>query len=396
MEWPRIPVDRAVRDRTGGQKKVLRRDYLGEGRIPVIDQGKEMVAGYTNEEEAAYEGKLPVVLFGDHTRTFKYVDFPFALGADGVKVLEADPLFDAKFLYHCLSRVEIPGRGYSRHFKFLKVAEVPLPPLSEQRRIVEILDQADHLRRLRTEANTKAARILPALFLKMFGDPATNPMRWPIVELRRLGKPHSGGAFPRSEQGHEAGEVAFIKVSDMNLPGNGWEIRSANNWVAAATLDRLKVRPAPAGTTVFPKIGAAIATNKKRLLTRETAFDNNVIGVVPTHSDWSAYLFGFFQLFDLNALARSTAVPSIKSSELARLPIPKPERALARTFANHLRALSESKSAGECADNAIEGLRSALFQRAFSGDLTARWRAKHDWQLAREIDEQAKALQEAQ
>ena len=176
----------------------------------------------------------------------------------------------------------------------LRRFRIPLPPPSEQRRIVDILDQADLLLRLRAEADAKADRILPALFRKMFGDPATNPMGWPVVPLRQLGKPLSGGAFPRNEQGLAEGEVPFIKVSDMNTEGNEWYVRRANNFVSYATLERLRVKPAPPGTVVFPKIGAAIATNKKRLLIRDTAFDNNVIGVVPHEDAYSAYLFGFF------------------------------------------------------------------------------------------------------
>ena len=69
----------AVKDRTGGQYKVLKRDYLPHGQIPVIDQGQKFIAGYTNNHEAIYKGELPVVLFGDHTLAFKYVDFPFGL-----------------------------------------------------------------------------------------------------------------------------------------------------------------------------------------------------------------------------------------------------------------------------------------------------------------------------
>ena len=65
----------------------------------------------------------------------------------------------------------------------VKEVSIPLPPLVEQRRIVEILDQADRLRRLRAEADAKADRILPALFIKMFGDPATNPMGWRTAPL---------------------------------------------------------------------------------------------------------------------------------------------------------------------------------------------------------------------
>ena len=91
----RVPFDRALTDETGGQRKILRRDYLRSGSLPVIDQGQTSIAGYTNDPNMAYNGSLPVILFGDHTRIFKYVNFPFALGADGVKVLRPSSLLRA-------------------------------------------------------------------------------------------------------------------------------------------------------------------------------------------------------------------------------------------------------------------------------------------------------------
>jgi len=68
----------------------------------------------------------------------------------------------------------------------VKGLDLPLPTPSEQRRIVEILDQADALRKKRAEADAKAARILPALFYKMFGDPVVNPQGWPTDDFGNL------------------------------------------------------------------------------------------------------------------------------------------------------------------------------------------------------------------
>ncbi len=249
----------------------------------------------------------------------------------------------------------------------VKSVEIRLPPLAEQRRIVEILDQADHLRQLRFEAAAKLERLLPALFLKMFGDPATNPMSWPIRPLGRIAEVVSGGAFPRNEQGRSEGELPFIKVSDMNLEGNEWFINRANNFVSADTLNRLRVRPAPAGSTVFPKIGAAIGTNKKRLLVRPTAFDNNVIGVTPCDPAFSSYLFGFFQLFDLRRLARATAVPSIRASELSALPVPKPSLAAVSSFSAQLGGLTEVRAAADQGRRVVDDLFKVLAHRAFRG-----------------------------
>lgn len=247
--------------------------------------------------------------------------------------------------------------------------EIPLPPLSEQRRIVDLLDQVDRLRQFRVEADATVDRILPALFLKMFGDPETNPMNWPVCALGCIAEVVSGGAFPRSEQGRTEGELPFIKVSDMNLEGNEWFINRANNFVSADTLSRLRVKPASAGTTVFPKIGAAIGTNKKRLLVRPTAFDNNVIGVSPRDPAFSSYLFGFFQLFDLCRLARATAVPSIRASELSALPVPKPSVAVASSFSAQLEGLTEIRAAADQGRRVVDDLFKVLAHRAFRGRL---------------------------
>ncbi len=273
--------------------------------------------------------------------------------------------------------------------------EIPWPAKSEQQRIVEILDQADALRQKRRAADDKASRILPALFHKHIGDPGLNPKNWPLVELSKFGSPLSGGGFPLDEQGHAEGEYPFIKVSDMNSPGNEVYIRSANHWVSGETLQRLRVKAAPAGTTIFPKIGAAVATNKKRLLVQDTAYDNNVIGVVPHKPEWANYIFAFFLLFDLRRLTRTTALPSIKTSELAALPIPKPSDDVIGAFDSQFRQLLSYQEAQRRSAEQINRLFEVLLHRAFSGDLTAKWREANKAQLEAELEQQMAALGEA-
>jgi type I restriction enzyme S subunit len=82
------------------------------------------------------------VVFGDHTRTLKYVDFDFVVGAEGVKILVTKPCVLPKFLYYYLQSVEVRSLGYSRHFRLLKELLVGVPPLPEQHRIVALLDEA--------------------------------------------------------------------------------------------------------------------------------------------------------------------------------------------------------------------------------------------------------------
>lgn len=125
---------------TDSKKKIQQKKYLKDGAWTIIDQGKQEVGGYTNDEALLYSGILPVIIFGDHTRCIKYIDFPFAQGADGVKVLRPKFFYSSKLFYYALQSVEIPNLGYRRHFPIFDRFAIPLPPLPEQQRIVERIE----------------------------------------------------------------------------------------------------------------------------------------------------------------------------------------------------------------------------------------------------------------
>jgi type I restriction enzyme, S subunit len=137
---------------------VKQRDYLSQGRFPVIDQGEALVGGYTNDHHAAYQGPLPVILFGDHTRRFKLVQDRFAVGADGVKILALDEGWDPEFALAQLESTTLLNRGYSRHFQFLRQAEFSRPSLGEQHEVVAALhDELAALLRLRERVDAASA-----------------------------------------------------------------------------------------------------------------------------------------------------------------------------------------------------------------------------------------------
>ena len=94
-------------------KGIPREKYQSIGKFPIIDQSDKFIVGYTDNEDKVYKIDSPVIIFGDHTRIFKYVDFNFAIGADNL--------------------------GYSRHFKLLKTKKLIIPPLKTQKQIVEKL-----------------------------------------------------------------------------------------------------------------------------------------------------------------------------------------------------------------------------------------------------------------
>lgn len=210
MTTVRVPFEQAVLDVTGGNQRLLTAEYKPVGAIPVIDQGQAEIAGFTDDLSAACRRDGPVILFGDHTKTFKFVDFDFALGADGVKVLKPLPGFDARFLFHFLKTVRLPENlGYSRHFKYLKECSVPKLEPEVQRRIAAILDKADSLRRKRQEAIRLAHELLVSKFEEAFGNPHTNAKDFPIISLGELVKLKSGNFLPSHEMAGAGGVLVY-------------------------------------------------------------------------------------------------------------------------------------------------------------------------------------------
>ena len=106
----------------------------------------------------------------------------------------------------------------------------------------------------------------------------------------------------------------------MNIAGNESRIRTANNYVELADVHDLGASVLPPGTIVFPKVGAAIGTNKKRVLTASTVIDNNMVGITVSNSERcdARFLYAWFASIDLSQLANVSAVPSITSSRLKR------------------------------------------------------------------------------
>jgi len=139
--WDIVPFTQAAQVVSDQGKRIKQSAYLPSGKIPVIDQGQDYIGGYTDDEGMVIDGELPVVLFGDHTRSIKYVDKPFAVGAEGVKVLKPMQGFEPKYFYYLLRSLRIPSRGYSRHFQFLKKFHLPRAPEDQQKHIVAEIEK---------------------------------------------------------------------------------------------------------------------------------------------------------------------------------------------------------------------------------------------------------------
>ena len=207
--------------KTKKKPSIPKRDYQESGKFPVIDQGASFIAGWTDLAESVISDNLPVVIFGDHTRVFKYVDFPFALGADGTKLLYAnDEILDFRFFYYALLNLKVPNKGYNRHYRYLREFSVVCPPLPEQRAIAHILQtiqeaKSTRQREIALERERKAA-LMDYLFSHGTKDEPRKqteigeiPESW---ETMRLAEAAIFTKKPRDLRYSEYSEIPFVPM----------------------------------------------------------------------------------------------------------------------------------------------------------------------------------------
>ena len=125
--WGRASVGSLI-GKVARTKQIPTSEYLSNGKIPVIDQSREFIAGYTNEVQAIVKSEVPIIVFGDHTRILKLIQFPFAKGADGTQlIISASERMPQRLLYCSLMNIDLSNYHYARHFKYLKAEIILLP-----------------------------------------------------------------------------------------------------------------------------------------------------------------------------------------------------------------------------------------------------------------------------
>ena len=189
-----LDFDRTFDDISAGEVKLQTKEFKKAGRVPIIDQGAEQISGYTDDISARFTGPTPVIIFGDHTRNFKFVDHDFAIGADGVRVLSAKPEFTPEFLYwHCRLLV-IPSAGYSRHMKFLKAKRFIQPPKPAQETFSRLAKSALEIQTHATASAAKLETLFQTLLHRAFTGELTAKwreahLREGVQEMSRISRP---------------------------------------------------------------------------------------------------------------------------------------------------------------------------------------------------------------
>lgn len=273
-------------DKTKYGEKIQTSEYEKQGKHIIVDQGQAEIAGYTNREEGLFN-EVPVIIFGDHTRLIKYIDEPFFLGADGVKVLRSkEKNANYKYLYYALKSAKIPNTGYNRHFKWLKDVEINYPDSVKQEKIVDILDRVSDVIEKRKAELSYLVTLIKARFVEMFGDPIRNTQNRPTTEFINVVKMQRGFDLPVQD-----------RQQDGEIPVYG----------SNGALDYHNVAKIHGGV-----ITGRSGTIGKVFYTEGDFWPlNTSLFSADTHGNNVIYLGYLLQLFDLTRFVEGTGVPTL-------------------------------------------------------------------------------------
>ena len=371
--WHMLRFPDALSEESFRVGKVKRSEYQPTGTYPVVDQGQGLIAGYWDDPRDVYDGTLPVVVFGDHTRAFKYVDFSFVCGADGTKVLVPDrDRFDPRFLYFALLGVPLPSRGYNRHFKLLREQVVPQPPLAEQRTISHVLLAVQRAKEQTEQVIAATREVKRGLLNTYFGHAQSvgsgEVSRWPQVELRSL--------IAKPEYGYTASAVEkpvgphLLRITDIQDDRVVWETVP---FCECSPADRQKFLLAP-GDLLVARIGA---TTGKTYLVHETpsdaVFASYLIRVRTLGRLDPRFLSYFTQSASywsqINAEKGGRLKQGVNTSTLTRLQLPCPDVDEQGRVVSTLEALDKKLEAERQRSEALAVLFSSLLDDLMTGRL---------------------------
>lgn len=218
--------------------KIQKTAFGKSGRFPIIDQSRNDIAGWTDDESVLIRPSQPLVIFGDHTCAVKLMETPFAQGADGIKILRTVDGLDPKFLYYVLRIRPLESSGYQRHFSKLKRYEIPLPPLEVQK---EIVAEIEGYQKVIDGARAVVENYRPRISL----DPD-----WPMVELREVCDVRDG-----THDSPKYVNEGYPLITSKNLK-NGYIDFSDVNLISREDLDAINKRSkVDAGDILMPMIG---------------------------------------------------------------------------------------------------------------------------------------------
>ena len=380
--WKEVPFSSIFDVCNSGKEKIKQSEYLSrsDDLVPVVDQGQDLISGYSDQFQKVVLAKdNPLIVFGDHTRCVKYIDFDFVVGADGTQLIRTKENTLVKLGYYQLMSANIPNNGYARHFKYVKEQSYKLiADKKEQNYIVKTLDAVAEMIKLRKETIQLTKDLIPAIFQEMFGDPITNPKGWDKKDLGDVCSKVTDGSH-NPPKGINGG--TFILLSSQNILNNSININSCR-FVSEDDFikenNRTKLSYGDILLTIVGTIGrSAIYKNQYENI----IFQRSVAVLSPDNTFVnSEYLNAYIQTdFIQNVLqnkAHGVAQLGIYLKDLRKVEVLCPPLSLQDEFAKKVEQINKYIVAQQEELEHFETLFQSLLQEAFTGVLTWKYPRK--------------------
>lgn len=342
-----MPFADAFTEVSRGTKKFKQSEYAEIGAHPIVDQGKEAIAGYSDEENGLFTD-VPAIVFGDHTRCVKYVEEPFFAGADGVKILKPKLPGSTRFWWHALRATPIEDLGYSRHFKLLKAATFKVINETRQEEVVACLDGVLEQISYAEDQLTGFDSLVKSRFVEMFGDPVDDKI-WPYVTLAELCTKLGSGATPRGgKSAYKTEGIPLIRSMNVHNGRFVWKDLAYIDDDQAAKLNGVTLMK---GDVLLNITGASVA--RSCILPDELAGGrvNQHVSIVRVDQTKmlpvilnAALISDSYQRFLLNDSRMAGATrEAITKEDLKNMMVPLPPLSLQQQFANFAVRVDKSR-----------------------------------------------------
>lgn len=340
--WSSIPFTECVRT-VKVNDAVQKKDYKTQGLYPIISQEKEFISGYCDNVSNLNKDFGNLIIFGDHTRIIKFIDFDFCVGADGVKVLRPFGHLDAKYLFYFLRWADIPSNGYSRHFKFLKELIIPHPPIDAQYDIASELDALQEVIDGYRDQIADLDALAQSIFLETFGDPISNPKGWKTELISKFGRIVTGNTPSRAiSDYYNSQDIEWIKtdniIKDLLTPTTAYEYLSFEG--------AKKGRIVKSGSILICCIAGSLQSIGRCCLTDRSLAFNQQINAIECDVNHIP-LFVYCLIKASQQLLIDTASTGMKhilsKSDLSSICLPVPPLKLQQQFANKIASIEQQK-----------------------------------------------------